>query len=335
MYQIYHEQLPERIIEWLNDRGITQDLQRQFWIGWNGTAITIPIFDANNDFLFFKFRKDPEANNFSPKYWYEKGHKVALFNSGALPNSDSLVICEGEFDCMLLHKYNIAAVTSTGGAGTIISILQNYDLKNKIIYICTDRDEAGYMAAIKLVTALPNARLISLPPAVGQHGDITDFFIKLNKTKENFLSLMANALFFTEFKQPENLAEAIKNHEQFNKKKNALGDEFWWLGKYGTPVFENYRKSFVPKFHGNKTDDLTEIKKIPIEQFYPGVLRRVGKPKVGKCPLHDDSTASFCLYPNNTWYCFGCALGGDVLDFIMKKNNVDFKTALNFLKNGH
>jgi len=43
----------------------------------------------------------------------------------------------------------------------------------------------------------------------------------------------------------------------------------------------------------------------------------------GKCPLpnHEDKTASFFVYPHNqSWYCFGCAQGGDVIDLAHAMN---------------
>ena len=49
----------------------------------------------------------------------------------------------------------------------------------------------------------------------------------------------------------------------------------------------------------------------------PGSLRRVNTHWVGRCPLpdHDDNTPSFVVYPaNNSWWCFGCSRGSDVLD---------------------
>jgi len=49
----------------------------------------------------------------------------------------------------------------------------------------------------------------------------------------------------------------------------------------------------------------------------PGGLRRVNTHWVGRCPLpdHDDNTPSFVVYPqNNSWWCFGCSRGSDVLD---------------------
>ena len=52
------------------------------------------------------------------------------------------------------------------------------------------------------------------------------------------------------------------------------------------------------------------------------VLRRVGVAvpndprKLAKCPLHDDSTASFRIFDRG-WRCFGCGAHGGVLDLVV------------------
>jgi len=49
----------------------------------------------------------------------------------------------------------------------------------------------------------------------------------------------------------------------------------------------------------------------------PGGLRHVNTHWMGRCPLpdHEDKTPSFVIYPsNNSWWCFGCSRGSDVLD---------------------
>jgi DNA primase len=48
-----------------------------------------------------------------------------------------------------------------------------------------------------------------------------------------------------------------------------------------------------------------------------GGLRKVGKERVGRCPLpdHEDKTPSFTINPEkNLWFCHGCVRGGDVVD---------------------
>lgn len=50
------------------------------------------------------------------------------------------------------------------------------------------------------------------------------------------------------------------------------------------------------------------------------------------CPFHNEKTPSFVVYPETqSFYCFGCGAGGDVITFIKKINNVDYIEAVKFL----
>ncbi len=63
-------------------------------------------------------------------------------------------------------------------------------------------------------------------------------------------------------------------------------------------------------------------------------FKRRGKNLVGLCPFHGEKTPSFNLYPeNNSFYCFGCGAGGDVITFIKKIENLDYIDAVKFLAN--
>jgi DNA primase catalytic core len=45
----------------------------------------------------------------------------------------------------------------------------------------------------------------------------------------------------------------------------------------------------------------------------------------GVCPFHDDSNPSLKVYPDTqSWYCFGCPEGGDVIEFLMKAEEKSF-----------
>lgn len=46
------------------------------------------------------------------------------------------------------------------------------------------------------------------------------------------------------------------------------------------------------------------------------------------CPLHNEKTASFKVYPNNTFYCFGCGAGGDVIKFVQLYFDIDYQEAI-------
>jgi DNA primase len=43
-----------------------------------------------------------------------------------------------------------------------------------------------------------------------------------------------------------------------------------------------------------------------------------------RCPLHNEDTASFVIYPSNSYYCFGCSSGGGVVSFIMAHEKKSF-----------
>ena len=61
-------------------------------------------------------------------------------------------------------------------------------------------------------------------------------------------------------------------------------------------------------------------------------LKRRGRNMVGLCPFHGEKTPSFNIYTENgSFYCFGCGVGGDVISFIMKIENLDYVDAVKFL----
>mgnify|MGYP001056089213 CR=1 FL=1 len=61
-------------------------------------------------------------------------------------------------------------------------------------------------------------------------------------------------------------------------------------------------------------------------------IRRAGRNPKGLCPFHSEKTPSFVLYPDNqSFYCFGCGAGGDVISFIMRAENLDYVEAVRFL----
>lgn len=60
-------------------------------------------------------------------------------------------------------------------------------------------------------------------------------------------------------------------------------------------------------------------------------LRRSGRNYIGFCPFHANTrTPAFVVWPETgTWRCFGeCNEGGDIFKFVMKKEGMDFREAL-------
>ena len=64
-------------------------------------------------------------------------------------------------------------------------------------------------------------------------------------------------------------------------------------------------------------------------------LKRGGKDLLGRCPLHEDNTASLVVTPaKNLWHCFGCGAAGGPIDWVMKTRGVSFRHAVELLREG-
>jgi len=54
-------------------------------------------------------------------------------------------------------------------------------------------------------------------------------------------------------------------------------------------------------------------------------LKRSGHDAVGLCPFHSEKTPSFHVYNDTqSFYCFGCGAGGDVITFIKRIENLEY-----------
>lgn len=79
--------------------------------------------------------------------------------------------------------------------------------------------------------------------------------------------------------------------------------------------------------------DIQKARDYPIPDLYQGILRKSGDKFFGLCPFHTEKHASFFIFPNNCWHCFGaCSEGGDAISFLMKLRNLDFLSAVQQLK---
>src|SRR5256885_5841463 len=61
-------------------------------------------------------------------------------------------------------------------------------------------------------------------------------------------------------------------------------------------------------------------------------LKRRGKDFVGLCPFHQEKTPSFKVDPaKQFFYCFGCKAAGNAIEFVIKRDRVEFREALRSL----
>ena len=61
-------------------------------------------------------------------------------------------------------------------------------------------------------------------------------------------------------------------------------------------------------------------------------LKRAGRNKTCLCPFHSEKTPSMVVYGDTqSFYCFGCGAGGDVITFIRRIENLDYVEAVKLL----
>ncbi|HKY31666.1 MAG TPA: CHC2 zinc finger domain-containing protein [Candidatus Polarisedimenticolia bacterium] len=299
----YHEAMPIRIREYLNHRGIVDAVIDVHLLGWNGERITIPIFDHEGRFACFKLSRDPEVRT-GPKMLTSAGGKAELYGWERLRvKPPRIVVCEGEFDRLVLESHGIAAITSTGGAGVFKTEWARALQEVPEVFICFDNDEAGRNGAGRVADMVPHARIVQLPEEVGLSGDVTDYFVKLGGTIDEFEQLMEAAV------RPPMRSTAIRAENE----------------KYGTAVYAKEGLS----------QEIARLKaQVRLEKIVGAgtVLRSIGKTLVGLCPFHDDHTPSFVIYPlAQTFHCFGCPAHGDVIDYIRRTEKLTFAEALSRL----
>jgi len=298
----YHENIPDRIRAYLNHRGILDELINRHLLGWNGTRITIPIFNRKGALAFFKLAKDPDDWTQSPKMLATPGATAEIYGwDRVVATRPRVILCEGEFDRLVLESQGFAAVTSTGGAGTFKQEWAKEFAMIPEVYVCFDHDEAGQKGAVRVGQIIPHAKVITLPNELGPGGDVTDFFVRLGKNKSDFLNLMQEA-------------------------KQAPPQPSTSL-----PALSKRRLDARPGLN----EQVERIKsRILIAQIIGQYisLHPSGNNLIGRCPFHDDSNPSFVVYPaTGTFHCFGCQFHGDVITFVMQKEALSFGQALKVL----
>ncbi len=65
-----------------------------------------------------------------------------------------------------------------------------------------------------------------------------------------------------------------------------------------------------------------------IHEYVPS-LKKTGNSFKGLCPFHNEKSPSFIVFPNTqSYHCFGCGKSGDIFNFYMEMEKLDFRDAL-------
>lgn len=98
-----------------------------------------------------------------------------------------------------------------------------------------------------------------------------------------------------------------------------------WLGLWERITGERFT---LPKYNNFEPFEVSRAKQFPMEELFPTELRKTGKQWMGKCPFHEEKTASFAIFPDNNGKCFGCAWSGDSIKFLMDLKKYTFPEAV-------
>lgn len=98
-------------------------------------------------------------------------------------------------------------------------------------------------------------------------------------------------------------------------------------------ILSMHKRRLLPIQPNSITDEKIALaKQSPIKDMYSfEKMKLINKRIKASCPFHTDTSPSFYIYETNTFHCFSCGLGGSAIDFYMKINNIDFKSAVNAL----
>ena len=210
---LFNQEYKEALDFLLNERGLTEESIKKYRIGYsiNDKRISIPIYDENkklrNIRLYKPHPKDKIAKFLSFSIGNKKFGEVRLYNHKILQDINEVFFCEGELDCIILNQFGFNSVTATGGAGTFKSDWIKY-FKDKRVNLIFDNDDAGKFGAEKIADVLfennIEAYILNWKNYVNEKGDVTDYFIKEKKTKEDFINEIYNHAIKYDKKEKEN-----------------------------------------------------------------------------------------------------------------------------------
>lgn len=178
--------------QYLQNRGIHEATARHFQLGLAqesyGLQLTIPYLSESGDCHGFKFRSLPPQKKF---FKITPGAQLPLFNQDAVKSESTVLLTEGEFDCIILWQMGYRnCISIPMGAGSFKP--EHWDTLSgkRRIYILFDNDKAGKKGARKIAERLDASRCYEvLTPGCK---DVNEFYLS-GGTKDQLDYLIENA----------------------------------------------------------------------------------------------------------------------------------------------
>lgn len=194
-------------LDYLHKRGLQDDTLKYWGVGYNPATYRVQDVSTSGGHPLVVCRgiviparvggslqglKIRQADGCTPKYIQVAGSRPALFGADTL-NKSVAILCEGEFDAMLLWQEagDIVGVgTTTGGAKTWQKGWAVYLLSAQQILIAYDTDPTGEEAANFMTSLSSRARRVRVPNGK----DVTEFWQSGGNLREWVLSLVGKTL---------------------------------------------------------------------------------------------------------------------------------------------
>lgn len=167
----YHDNLSTAALNYLKERGLSEESIRLFMVGFNGSEITFPLINQHNLFVGFSNRQFLDENH--PKYKNSKNSNIFikkeyLYGSHLIDRSEKhIYITEGAMDVILPIQYGLKNIVST--LGTSFSEDHAHIIKRMGLtpVICMDGDRAGRESIEKMGNLLAaygvRSKVLKLP----------------------------------------------------------------------------------------------------------------------------------------------------------------------------
>jgi hypothetical protein len=160
-------------------RGLSKDTIERYQLGYSGDrdAVVVPIREANGDLHSAYFRS---LNPLATRGKRNLARPAALFPLAIFADSPQFVVlCEGEFDALLLNQHGVPAITSTSGTGGWEAHADWGELfvglHVAVLYDVGSFELAKQRAHYLKKRGARDAWAVSLPLATGE--DVTNWFV--------------------------------------------------------------------------------------------------------------------------------------------------------------
>ncbi len=184
---------------WLQEhRGLTSETVVRWQLGYDGQRYFIPIQDEAGAYRNIR-RYKPNAGRAQDKMMsWRTGYGAARlwpYDSLELARTtgQTVLLCEGEMDCLLALQLGFCAITTTGGAGTW---RENWNelFRGLDVAICYDVDDAGRRGALhiahKLLHLARAVRVVAIPLTEPDGADFTDYIHGHGQSADDFRRLI-------------------------------------------------------------------------------------------------------------------------------------------------